>query len=188
MFAPVSFLINDISASCQPIAYTDRSSIKVWINHLKSAFCLYRFLFSWSIANQASKSKGKNLWIPSAFLPASLQILLKDRIKLNQPASISSISAGTTGNKPSWSNVSTFIDSKCNLSKGRRQNTRRSCLESEKPLASLWKSDCPCTQYKMWPCHCVYRKAVLCTRGGAVKKLYKRIQSTSLVDINAWGQ
>lgn len=68
------------------------------------------------------------------FFPASLETLLKDIIKLSQPASISSISTGTTGNKPSWSNVSTFTDSKCKLNKGRRQNTKKSYLVSEKPF------------------------------------------------------
>lgn len=67
-------------------------------------------------------------------LSASLQTLLKDMIKLSWPASISSISTGTTGNKPSWSNISTCFDSKCKLNKGRRQTTRKSYLVSEKPF------------------------------------------------------
>lgn len=60
-FAPVSFLFNAISTSCRSVAQADRSSIKVWYNHLKSAFWFYRVLFSCGIANQASKSRDKNL-------------------------------------------------------------------------------------------------------------------------------
>lgn len=79
----------------------------------------------------SSKEQRKNLY-PLYFQSASLQTVSKDKIKLNWPTLKSSISTGLTGNKSSRSNVSTFIDSKCNLNKGRKQH--------QKLLFGVWKT------------------------------------------------
>lgn len=149
-FAPVSFVFNAISASCRFVAQASAQALRCGITTLKvlSVYMPFYFPVILPTKHQRAEIKTSAPWIPGVFLPASLQTLLKDMIKLSWPASVSSISTGTTGNKPSWSNVSTFIDSKCKLNTGKRQNTRKSYLVSEKPLcltllAPMW---CSCQQ------------------------------------------
>lgn len=105
-----------------------------------SVYTAFYFPLIFPTKHQRAERKTSAPCIPSMFLPASLQTLLKDMIKLSWPVSISSISTGTTGNKPSWSNVSTLIDIKPKLHKGKRQNTREPCLVPKKPCWYLRNS------------------------------------------------
>lgn len=180
------FLISGISASCQSVAQADGCSIKLWYNHLKRIFCLYSFWFSCGIAKQAAEKKTSTLWISRAFLSASLQTLLKDKIKLSWPALKSSISTGITGNKSSWRNVSTFIDSKCNLNKSRRQTLETPiwCMKNFTPL-KIWLPIYP-VQHVLVSLSAFMGK--LSTGGGTMKNPCKRVWSRTSIGINAWHQ
>lgn len=119
-----------------------------------SGYAAYYFPLIFPTKHQRAERKTSAPWIPSMLLLASLQTLLKDMIKLSWPVSISSISIGTTGNKPSWSNVSTFIDRKPKLHKGKRQNIRKPYLVSKKlcgylrnPFVSLFLFPLPHMQF-----------------------------------------
>lgn len=86
---------------------------------------------------QQGQIKNHVLWIPSMFLPASLQTLLKDMIKLSWPAPASFFSKSRIENKI-WSHFSTFTESKCNLNMDRRQSTTKPYLVLERNWLCTW--------------------------------------------------